>query len=127
MIKVVKIFIIFFVLAPVFFLSGPVFSEEGEVGVPEVSEVTSGLTQLNKFPGSTIQGLFGKALKYVLGVLGGVTLIMFIYSGLLWMFSGGNAERKKKSLQTMMWTGIGVTVLLSSYAIIRFVLEAFGA
>ena len=100
--------------------------EEVDEDAPDVGSVVSGLRGLNQFPGNTIQSMFGLALKYILGLLGGASLIIFIYAGLLWMFSGGNAERRKKSMQLMLWTAAGIFMMLASYSILRFVLQAFG-
>ena len=83
---------------------------------------------LNKFPGQNFQGLFGRAIIFTtLSVTGTVALVMFIYAGLLWMFARGNSEQTKKAMQLMLWTSAGVIVMLASYSILRFVLEAMGA
>jgi cbb3-type cytochrome oxidase subunit 3 len=82
--------------------------------------------RLNQFPNATIQILGGRMVRWFLSIMGTAALGMFIYAGLLWMFSGGNAERQKKALLTMLWTSVGLVVMLSSYAIVTFILSAFG-
>jgi len=41
------------------------------------------------------------------------------------MIAGGNAEQEKTALQTLFWGGIGIGIILSSYAIVRFVFSSF--
>ncbi|MFH0818772.1 MAG: hypothetical protein V1898_02140 [Patescibacteria group bacterium] len=59
-------------------------------------------------------------LKAMLGVLGGVTLIMFIYGGFMLIFSGGGEEKLKKGRDTLLWAIIGMAVVLSSYSILSY-------
>jgi len=58
-------------------------------------------------------------------VVGTIALIIFIYAGILWMTAHGNAEREKKAMDTIVWASIGILVILSSYALVNFILEAF--
>jgi cbb3-type cytochrome oxidase subunit 3 len=95
---------------------------------PKVRQVVSALTNLNQFPNTSIPVLIGRLMLFaLLGILGTAALGMFIYAGLLWMFSGGNSERQKKALLIMLWTSMGVVVTLASYAILKFLFAAFGA
>ncbi|OGB81033.1 MAG: hypothetical protein A2535_09020 [Burkholderiales bacterium RIFOXYD2_FULL_59_8] len=60
-----------------------------------------------------------------MGVMGSIALAMFIYGGVLWMIAAGNAERSKKGMQIIVWSALGVMVILASYVIVSFVFEAF--
>lgn len=59
-------------------------------------------------------------VKVILVFLGVITLIVFIISGLMMMFSGGNEETFKKARTAMVWAVIGLAITLSSYAILSF-------
>ncbi|MDP2656727.1 MAG: hypothetical protein Q8P11_04145 [bacterium] len=59
-----------------------------------------------------------------LGLTGSVALVVFIYGGITWMISEGEPEKIKKGLDTMIWAGIGMGIIFSSYAIVKFVIDA---
>ncbi|MDA2922147.1 pilin [Patescibacteria group bacterium AH-259-L07] len=71
-----------------------------------------------------IPELAGRIIKAVLGVVGVLALVMFIYGGILWMTSGGNAEKIKKGKDTIVWAVIGLAFIFFSYAILEFILKA---
>ena len=84
-------------------------------------EVPSTLGDLNKMGNVKLQVLIGKGIKLLMQVIGTIALLMFVYGGLLWMVSAGNTEKTKKAMDIMLWAGLGVIVILSSYAIVNFV------
>ena len=51
---------------------------------------------------------------------------MFIYGGLLMLTSAGKSGQIQKGQQTLVWASLGILVVFSSYAILRFVFSAFG-
>ncbi|MBT7008614.1 MAG: hypothetical protein HN802_05785, partial [Candidatus Jacksonbacteria bacterium] len=61
-----------------------------------------------------------------LGFVGILALINFIISGLQFLLSGGNAEKTKTAKQRMLWTVIGMAVLLASGIMVNFVLDILG-
>ncbi|MFA5413567.1 MAG: pilin [Patescibacteria group bacterium] len=70
--------------------------------------------------------LIGKAIKAVLGILGAVALLIFVYGGFVWMTSGGSPEKIKTARMTLVWAVLGMAVIFLSYAAVDFVLKAFG-
>ncbi|MFZ5363897.1 MAG: pilin [Patescibacteria group bacterium] len=70
--------------------------------------------------------LIGKAIKTVLGILGAVALLIFVYGGFVWMTSGGSPEKIKTARTTLVWAVLGMAVIFLSYAAVDFVLKAFG-
>ncbi|MCF6276971.1 MAG: pilin [Candidatus Magasanikbacteria bacterium] len=79
---------------------------------------------LNKL-GTDIPALIGRVIKTIMGVVGTLALIIFIYAGILWMTAHGNSERQKKAMDTLVWASIGILVILSSYALVNFIFQAF--
>ncbi|MBT3949105.1 hypothetical protein HOF40_03385, partial [Candidatus Parcubacteria bacterium] len=71
--------------------------------------------------------IFGNVIKALTGFMGSAALLVFIYGGVMWIMSGGNAERVKKGNQAMIWAVVGIVVIFSSYAIITLVIEGMGA
>lgn len=70
----------------------------------------------------TPQALIGKLITAVLGVVGSLALVMFIFGGITWMTSGGNADKIKKGRDIVVWAVIGLVIIFSSYALVRFLL-----
>lgn len=82
-------------------------------------------SSLNPLGPITIQQYLGRIIKLALGVIGSIAFVMFIYGGVMWMAAGGNSEREGKAFKTLFWAGMGVVVILASYALVDFVFEAF--
>jgi len=73
------------------------------------------------------QKLIGKIIVAVLGIVGSLALLMFIYGGFTWMTAAGNQESITKGKNILVWATIGLIIIFSSYAIVRFVFEGVGA
>lgn len=72
-------------------------------------------------PMSNVQSVpqfIGVLVRGALGIIGGLTLLMFIWGGFQWLISAGNAERVESGTQTMLWAAIGVVIVFSSYFIV---------
>ena len=52
-------------------------------------------------------GVYGNIVKYALGLVGSLTLLMLVWGGFQWVTSAGNAEKVNKGSQTMIWAAIG--------------------
>ncbi len=69
--------------------------------------------------------IIARIIQAMLGVVGAVTLLVFIYGGFKMIFSGGNEEKITKARSTLMWAVIGLAVILSSYAILDYSFTLF--
>lgn len=77
--------------------------------------------------GATPQSVIGNVISQVLGVVGALALIIFIYGGLTWMMAMGNEQQIKKGKDILVWATLGLVIIFSSYALVKFVLQAIGA
>ena len=68
--------------------------------------------------------LVGSIINYVLGILGVLALVMFIYGGLIWMTSEGAPDKIKKGKDTLIWAILGLALIFFSYALLDFILGA---
>lgn len=75
----------------------------------------------------TPQKFIGNIIKALLGVIGSIALVMFVYGGFLWMTAAGEKAKVTKGADTMLWAVLGLTVIFSSYALVRFVIEKVGS
>lgn len=68
--------------------------------------------------------LLGKIISYAMGIIGSLALVMFIYGGAMWMLSAGNQEQVTKGKNTVMWAALGIALIFTAYALVRFVIIA---
>lgn len=79
----------------------------------------------NKIGTTDPKQYIGRVITGAMGVLGSITLIMFVYSGFLWMTAAGDAGKSEKARDILVWSSLGLLVIFSSYAIVRFVFDIF--
>lgn len=72
----------------------------GQTGTTEVSE------------------LINTIIRSALGIIGALTLVMFVWGGFQWLTSAGNPEKVEAGTQTMVWAVIGVVLVLASYVLL---------
>ncbi len=76
--------------------------------------------------GTTPQTLIGKIINAVLGVVGSIALLMFIYGGFVWMTAAGNEQSVTKGKNILIWATVGLIIIFSSYALVKFVFTGLG-
>jgi len=64
--------------------------------------------------------------RWILGIVGSLSLLAFVYGGVLFLISAGNRETVQKAKQVIIGAVIGLTIVFASYLIIQFVLQALG-
>ena len=60
-------------------------------------------------------------IQQVLTIVGALLIILLIYGGITWMTAGGNEERVGKAKKTILYSVIGVIVIIGSYSITFFI------
>jgi len=65
------------------------------------------------------QEIIGKIINSVMGIVGSIALLMFIFGGLTWMTSAGKAEQIKKGRDIIVWSAIGLVIIFSAYGLVR--------
>src|SRR6056297_1033763 len=115
---VILIPLILFILFPCLTLAKSSQERPGgpkkETGEPFPNPLGEGVTNPSEVIGNVIQA--------VLGIVGSLALLMFVYGGLTWMLSGGNNERVQKGKTILVWATVGLIVIFASYALVRFVI-----
>lgn len=64
--------------------------------------------------------------KIILGVVGSLALLMFIYGGVMMLISSGNSDQVTKAKGILMAAVIGLAIVFASYTIIQFVMGTLG-
>jgi len=116
----IKLFLITFVILLLFFSGTPLILaasiESGNVnGLPNPIGPSD----------MTMRDILIQVMQLVLGGIGIIALVMFIYGGLVMLFSGGNPDRVKKAKDTLMWAILGLATILLSGIIVRYIFDNF--
>lgn len=67
-----------------------------------------------------------KIANLILGIVGSLALLFFIYGGFTFIFSGGKAETVSRGKLILTNAIIGLIIVFASYLIIQFALTALG-
>ncbi len=70
-----------------------------------------------------LPSLIGRVISAVLGIVGSIALLMFIYGGFLWLTSAGSTERITKGKNVLVWATIGLAIIFLSYTLVGFVIK----
>lgn len=62
----------------------------------------------------------------ILGLVGSLALLAFVYGGIVFLISGGSSEKVEKGKQILLGAVIGLAVVFASYTIIQFTMSALG-
>ena len=77
----------------------------------------------NPLPTNDMRVILGNIVGYAMGIMGAITLLVFVFAGGMWLTSMGNAEKVKTGTQAMIWAAIGLFIIFSSYAILNLVIK----
>ena len=64
--------------------------------------------------------------SWILGIVGSLTLLMFIYGGTMFLISAGSSDKIGEARKIIVAATIGLLIVLASFLIIKFVLGAMG-
>ncbi len=90
-----------------------------DVADPYCAKYCTGDYEINDFVLILVYGV-----KAILGLVGSLALIMFVYGGLVLLTSAGNPEKVTKGKTIMINALIGIVIVFTSYMIIQFTLSA---
>jgi hypothetical protein len=72
----------------------------------------------------SIAGIVGSLIASVLSFLGVIFLVLIIYGGFIYMTAAGSEEKVQRAKKIIVDASIGLVIILASYAITYFVIEA---
>lgn len=73
---------------------------------------------------TTVPQLINRVIIAILGIVGALALLMFVWGGLLWMTSAGNADQVKKGRETLVWASIGLLIIFASYTLVTTIFKS---
>lgn len=116
-----KKFLIIILFLLVFFALAQNIVLAADYGLEETAK-TAQLPTDNKDISSTIGKVVGAGLAFI----GVIFFLLIIYGGLLWMTARGNEQQVTKAKDLIISAVIGLVIVLSAYAITRYVGGIFG-
>lgn len=64
--------------------------------------------------------------RIILGFVGSLALVMFVYGGILFLISGGSSDKVGQAKKIIVAAVVGLLIVFASYMIVSFVLGALG-
>jgi len=121
--KLILCFCVFVFLCFLFLSANVCFAADGQASIWKDMEECrkSGSCSLNDFV-----RLFANVSQWILGIVGSLALLMFIYGGLMFIISSGNSEKVTKAKEIIIGAVIGLVIVFTSYMIIQFTMDALG-
>jgi len=77
----------------------------------------------NKQGVTNVKVVIGNAIQIVLGIVGSITLVAFVYGGFQWLTSAGNSDKVRSGSETMLYATIGLFIIFGAYAILNTILK----
>lgn len=76
---------------------------------------------LNQTRFTTLTQVIGQVIKLLLAFIGSIALALYIWSGILWMTAAGSSERIQQAKGILIWTTLGVVMMLTSALVVSFI------
>ena len=95
--------------------------------IPEISYANgdTGTTKLTNPLGTTsIPNIIGRIIRGLLGIVGSVALLMFVYGGFTLLTSGGSSDKVKKGKDILVWATIGIVFIFISFLSVNFIINS---
>jgi len=121
--KLILCYCVFVFLCFLFLSANVCFAAAGQASIWKDMEECrkSGSCSLNDFV-----RLFANVSQWILGIVGSLALLMFIYGGLMFIISSGSSEKVTKAKEIIIGAVIGLVIVFTSYMIIQFTMDALG-
>ncbi len=68
-----------------------------------------------------------RVTKIILGVVGSLALLFFVYGGVMFLISAGSSDKVSKAKGIIVNAVIGLAIVFLSYLIVQFVMNALTA
>jgi len=111
---IVAVFVMGMVLLPAL----PVLADPDPFGI--------GYGEKTKLGEGDVRDTIASIINVALGLLGIVAVVIMLWGGFRWMTAGGNEEKTGEARKIIFSGVIGIAIILSSWAIAKFVLEQLG-
>jgi len=73
-----------------------------------------------------IAQIIGSLIKWALGVVGGLFLVMFVYGGFLYIISGANSKNAELGQKTLVNAVMGIAIVIGAYVLVQSLAKVYG-
>ncbi|MBM3205166.1 hypothetical protein FJZ48_04310 [Candidatus Uhrbacteria bacterium] len=73
----------------------------------------------------TLQGMIARVIRAVIGIVGALALLAFVYGGFVWMTAGGSEKRVAEGRTIIINAVIGLLIIFFSYTLTNVFLQIF--
>jgi len=91
---------------------------------PQIAKAAVSLE--NPLRAQSIPELVNSIIRALLGVVGALSLFYFVWGGIVWMTSGGNADRVRKGKDTLVWATFGLAIIFFAYTLVNLIFTSLG-
>jgi hypothetical protein len=67
--------------------------------------------------------VIGLLIQGILSVIGSVTLLMFVYGGILWLTAMGDPKKVQKGRDILVWGIMGLMLIAGSYVLVNAIIS----
>lgn len=71
----------------------------------------------NPIQATEFSGLAATIIRWLLTIVGGLSLLMLVYGGIVYITSGGDQQKVQQGKKIITWTIFGLLMVLMSYSI----------
>ena len=72
---------------------------------------------------TSIEGFIGRLIKAILGLSGSVALLMFVWGGFQYLWSGGDPKKVEKGKETLKNAVLGIVIIFFSYTLVNSLIK----
>ncbi|MFA5945833.1 MAG: pilin [Patescibacteria group bacterium] len=92
-------------------------------GTTTLSDANKPVTLINPLGTTDPREIIGNLIKAVISIIGSITLLMFVYGGVLWITSMGDDKKVMKGKQILVWCVAGLAIIAGAYALTNAVIS----
>jgi hypothetical protein len=81
-------------------------------------------TLANPLGESDLRLIIGNLIQSLLGLVGVIALVMFVWGGMQWMLSMGDSKKVEKGKQTLIYAFMGLVVIFTAYTLVSTLIKA---
>lgn len=116
-----KYFLILILILSFFIFTNIVLAQGGVIPSPSGGSGAGDYT-LNDF---VLTGVL--ISDFILGIVGSLSLLMFVVGGVLFMISAGSSEKIAQAKRILIASVVGLLIVFSSFLIIKFTIDSIDA
>jgi len=89
---------------------------------------TTGVSLFNPLgASSTLSSFIGKVIGGIMGLVGTIALLMFVWGGIQYLISQGSPDKIKSAKSTLIYASLGLVVIFTSYTLVSALVKVLSS